>query len=126
MGSLYPPESNHLLDIESLCEPDIRFFVARIEDKIVGCAALRIDASGYGELKRLFVEPWARGKKIGKRLLEARIEQARKDGLFCLYLETGIHQPEVRALLRAAGFEECGPFGEFKADPFSVFMKKVL
>ena len=27
--SLYPPESNHLLDTDSLAAPDIRFFVAR-------------------------------------------------------------------------------------------------
>ena len=58
--SLYPGESNHLLDMEELCAPHMRFFVARAGERIIGCAALRID-SGYGELKRMFVAPGNRG-----------------------------------------------------------------
>ena len=31
MTALYPAESNHLLDIEALAAPDIRFFAARLD-----------------------------------------------------------------------------------------------
>jgi putative acetyltransferase len=29
LSSLYPPQSNHILDIDALCAPNVRFFVAR-------------------------------------------------------------------------------------------------
>src|SRR2546425_13024897 len=63
LESLYPPESNHIRDVDALCAPDIRFFVARREGEAVGCGALRIDSTGYGEVKRMFVHPEARGQK---------------------------------------------------------------
>jgi putative acetyltransferase len=44
LQSLYPPESNHILDIAALCAPDIRFFVARRGADPVGCGALRVEA----------------------------------------------------------------------------------
>ncbi len=69
LESLYPPESNHILDIDTLCAPNIRFFVARRRGEAVGCGALRIDSAGYGEVKRMFVRPEARGRKLGRAIL---------------------------------------------------------
>jgi putative acetyltransferase len=124
--ALYPAESNHLLDLDSLCRDDIRFFVARIGDDVVGCGALRIDQEGYGEVKRMYVLPRARGKQLGKRILLRLEEQARDERCGCLRLETGIHQPEAIGLYRAAGFIDRGPFGDYRPDPLSVFMEKPL
>jgi len=124
--AMYPPESNHLLDIETLCQPDIRFLVARIGGQAVGCGALRLDEPGYGEVKRMFVSPSARGRHLGRAIL-ARIEQEARDlGLRALRLETGIHQAEALGLYRATGYTECGPFGAYQPDPLSVFMEKRL
>jgi len=67
LESLYPPESNHILDVDTLCAPNVRFFVARRRGKAVGCGALRIDSAGYGEVKRMFVHPEARGGNWGAR-----------------------------------------------------------
>ncbi|MEJ2026745.1 MAG: GNAT family N-acetyltransferase [Limibacillus sp.] len=129
--ALYPPESNHLLDPESLARPGALFFVARLETRPHGMAALVPakaygPAETYGELKRMFVTEEARGQGIAKALL-LRIEQeARTLGLAAIKLETGSKQPEAIALYRRYGFEECGPFGEYQADPLSLFMKKAL
>ena len=125
-SALYPPESNHFLDVEALAAPNIRFLVARRGVAAVGCAALRIDAAGYGELKRLFVTPAARGIRLGRRLLDRIEEQARQEGLDCVRLETGIHQPEALGLYRSAGYAEREPFGDYAPDPLSVFMEKRL
>ncbi len=125
-SGLYPPESNHLLDVEALAAPGIRFFVARRNGQAVGCGALRIDASGYGELKRMFVSPEARGLKLGRRILDRIEEEARRERLACLRLETGIHQPEALGLYRSAGYVERDAFGEYQPDPLSVFMEKSL
>ncbi len=90
LSSLYPPESNHFLDVEQLAAREVCFFVARRDDAPVGCGALRIDRSGYGELKRMYVAPEARGQGVGRALL-ARIEtEAAREGLALLRLETGI------------------------------------
>ncbi len=125
-SGLYPPESNHFLDVEALTAPSIRFFVARRDGLALGCAALRIDPAGWGELKRMFVAPEARGLKLGRRLLDQIEEAARREGLGCMRLETGIHQPEALALYRAAGYAERDAFGEYSPDPLSVFMEKIL
>jgi putative acetyltransferase len=123
LGTLYPPESNHILDIERLAQPDIRFFVASLAGVALGCAALRLHAE-YGEVKRLYVDPAARGLGLGRQLL-ARLEATACElGLPLLRLETGIHQPEAIGLFRAAGFVERGPFGAYGPDPLSLFMQK--
>jgi len=125
-AALYPAESNHLVPIDALAASDVRFFVARRGGEALGCGALRIDAAGYGEVKRMFVAPRARGLSLGRRLLE-RIElEARRERLTCLRLETGIHQREALGLYRAVGFVERGPFGDYGPDPLSVFMEKLL
>lgn len=125
-AALYPAESNHLVPIDALAAPDVRFFVARRAGEPLGCAALRIDAAGYGEVKRMFVVPRARGLSLGRRLLE-RIElEARRERLSCLRLETGVRQPEALGLYRSVGFAERGPFGDYGPDPLSVFMEKPL
>ena len=91
----------------------------------MGCGALRIDA-GYGELKRMYVVPEARGRQLGRRILDHIEAEARREGLNCLRLETGIHQPEALALYRAAGYVEREAFGTYAPDPLSVFMEKIL
>jgi putative acetyltransferase len=126
MAALYPAESNHLLDVESLCAPEVHFLVARWEGRIVGCAALVRGQGGRGEIKRMFVEPAARGKGAGRGLLE-RIETiAQEEAIHLLQLETGGQQPEALALYRRAGFVERSPFGSYKPDPHSLFMEKRL
>lgn len=124
---LYPPESTYLLDVASLRASDIRFFVARKDAAAVGCGALRLEVDGYGEIKRMFVAPAARGHGIAKRLLVAIEAEARSLGLHTLRLETGIYQTEALGLYAAVGYREIRPFGEYAADgPHSRFLAKPL
>lgn len=129
-ASLYPAESNHLMDIASLMRGDVLFLVARdVDGAAVGCAALvRHDAEGegYGEIKRMFVDEAKRGLGTGRKLLEHIAMFAAMSGLRTLKLETGIHQPEALALYERAGFVRCRPFGDYQPDPLSVFMEKRL
>lgn len=126
MASLYPAESNHLLDSQRLAASDIRFFVARWNGTVVGCAALMIGDAGQGELKRMYVDDAARGKGIGRALLAHIETTARAQSLHVLRLETGGEQPEALSLYRAAGFKDRGPFGDYLPDPLSLFMEKQL
>ncbi|AUX76080.1 GNAT family N-acetyltransferase [Sinorhizobium fredii] len=123
-ASLYPAESNHLVDVSILEKPSVSFLVARSNGTIVGCCALVDAGDGTAEIKRMFVDPEARGLKVGKRLLAALEAKAEKLGLSTIRLETGIYQPEAIGLYRSFGYVERPPFGSYLPDPLSLFMEK--
>lgn len=123
MASLYPAESNHLVDLEALEQPNVSFLVARNDGEIVGCCALVEAGNGTAEIKRMFVDPEARGLRIGKLMMNALVERARELELEAIRLETGISQPEAINLYRKAGFIEVEPFPPYKPDPLSMFME---
>jgi putative acetyltransferase len=124
--SLYPPEARYALDLASLTQPDVVFAVARdVAGRAVGCGAIVLGPE-FGEVKRLFVSPVARGQGLAQQLL-ARLEaEAVARGCALLTLESGPFQPEALRLYERFGFERCGPFGGYADDPLSVFMRKRL
>ncbi|WP_307728722.1 GNAT family N-acetyltransferase [Massilia solisilvae] len=125
-ASLYPSESNHLMDAASLMQGDVLFLVARdVDGAAVGCGAL-VNRDGYGEIKRMFVDEQRRGLGTGKQLVEQIVLFASMAGLRELKLETGIHQPEAIRLYERCGFARCEPFGDYGPDPLSVFMERRL
>jgi putative acetyltransferase len=101
----YPADSRHGSDLDTLCASGTRFFVARIDDRTAGCAALVIAETGHAEIKRMIVDPRARRCGVGTALLNA-LEEA--------------------ALYRRRGFCEREPFGAYRHDPLSVFMEKEI
>lgn len=125
--ALYPAESNHLVDLDTLAGADMHFFVARRQGEALGTGALWHRDPTYGEVKRIYVKPEARGLKLGRLILEKLEKNAREHGLAAMKLETGIHQPEALGLFAAQGFVKCGPFADYPADdPNSVFFEKRL
>jgi putative acetyltransferase len=123
-ASLYPPESRHQADVCSLKAANVRFFVARSAGTAVGCGALVIGTDKSAELKRMFVDPAARGQGIGRAVMQAIEAAASSAGVRLLRLETGIHNVEALSLYRRFSYVECGPFGNYRDDPLSVFMEK--
>ncbi len=126
MQSLYPADSNHLVDIDALGRPAVHLFVAREEGQALGCGAFVLGADGQAEMKRVFVAPAARGKGVARAIMEALEREAAMLGVTLMQLETGIRQPEAIALYRRFGYAERGPFGAYKPDPLSLFMEKRL
>lgn len=124
--TLYPPESVYALDLNALMQPEVKFAVARdVDGVIVGCAAVVL-LPEYGEIKRMYVQPAARGQGLARRLMDT-LEQAALDaGCLLMVLETGPSQPEAIALYERNGFARCGPYGGYPDDPYSVFMRKPL
>lgn len=122
--TLYPPESRHSLDLDSLKESNVLFVVARDSAGIaIACGALVLGPE-CGEIKRIYVDPRGRGQGIAKKLL-ALLEARAIDANCSLFrLETGPYQPEALALYAAAGYERRGPFADYTDDPLSVFMEK--
>ena len=125
MIPLYPAESNHLLDIETLRQPEMRFFSALVGEDVMGCGGCWLHGD-YAEIKRVYVSPRARGLGLAKKLMQRIEDEARGCGKTIARLETGIHQPEAIGLYRALGYADRGPFGGYGPDPNSVFMEKAL
>ena len=126
LNGLYPAESNHLMDIDSLCAPDVRFFAAQVDGETVGCGAVKQFAE-YTEVKRVYVSTRARGLGVAKRLIETLEKATRDAGLAMMRLETGIYQPDAIALFEKMGFSRTSSFGDYPTDdPYSVFMERKL
>ncbi|PWR25644.1 GNAT family N-acetyltransferase [Zavarzinia aquatilis] len=123
-SELYPAESNHFLDIEAMKSERVTFVVVRLEGMAVGCGALARDPAGFAEIKRMYLAPAARGRGLGRHLLQFLLSCADDEGLTPVRLETGIHNAEALSLYRSLGFIERGPFGAYGVDPNSVFMER--
>ena len=57
-------------------------FVARLNGKIVGCAALEIYSKKLCEIRSLAVDPAAQGLGIGKKLVVACVGLAQREGIY--------------------------------------------
>ena len=124
--SLYPAESNHLLDIETLRQPQMRFFAAVAGGLVLGIGGFWLHGD-YAEIKRVYVSPKARGLGLAKKLMDHIEAEAVAAGMALARLETGIRQPEAIGLYRGFGYVECAAFGDYPVDdPNSVFMEKRL
>jgi putative acetyltransferase len=124
--TLYPPESCYLLDLGSLPAEQLRFAVARDSaGQAVACGALVVHP-GYGELKRMYVQPGQRGRGLARQLLQVLEAQAQQARLPLVRLETGPLQHEALGLYERLGYQRRGPFADYREDPFSVFMEKAL
>ena len=124
MYELSPPESVHALDVSKLQSPDISFWTVREGSLLLGCGALKEIDSTHGEVKSMRTPTALRRKGAGRAVLAHIISEAKTRGYERLSLETGSFEAFVPAqrLYQSFGFSYCGPFGDYKADPNSVFM----
>lgn len=124
--NLYPAESNHLESSDDLKKPNVLFVGCRIDGQLVASGAAKImqDDSSYAEIKRVFVVDDHRGKGLSSKVMRFLETELQGRGVSLFRLETGVKQPEALGLYRKLGYLERGPFGFYRADPYSVFMEK--
>jgi len=128
MADHSPPESIHALDLPALRAPGMTFWTARDEGELLGCAALRELDPTHGEIKSMRTARAHLGKGVAATLLRHIIGVARTRGYLRLSLETGsgtAFEP-AHALYGKFGFQFCGPFADYRDDPFSRFMTLAL
>ena len=129
MHAITPAESVHAMDLQALrSDPSVFFWSLWEDDSLLGCGALKLLDADSGEIKSMRTAQAHRRRGVAARLLEHIIEQAQRQGLTALYLETGsmVEFAAARALYERYGFEYCEPFADYAEDPNSVFMRRSL
>lgn len=123
-----PPGHVHALDLEGLSEDVVRFFGARENGKLLGIGALRDLGGGRAEIKSMHTTSAARGRGVGRSMLEHLVTAASDRGVTWVGLETGSMDEfaAARSLYRSAGFSECEPFEQYSRNPFSTCMSMTL
>ena len=124
-----PPEACHVLPIDSLGGPEIRFFSLRDHGgSLLGVGALKTLEPGHCEVKSMRTAPEALGLGVGRAILTHLTSTARAIGINRISLETG-NSPLFTAANRlyvSDGFKRCGPFGGYPDTPFTYFYTRDL
>ena len=109
IASRYPGWSPDLIpsaDPAEVAPPLGAWVVAYLGDAPVGCGGVKRLDDTSAELKRIYLDAAARGRGLGRRLLEQLEQHARDLGYELLRLDTGDLQPEALGLFRSAGYRQ--------------------
>ena len=122
------PEDVHALEVEALADPAVSLYGYRAGGELLGVAALKRLDDGHAEIKSMHTAEAARGQGVARALVEHVLAIARERGFGRVSLETGAGPAFVpaRSLYASAGFEACGPFGDYAPSPNSTFMSIAL
>jgi len=91
---------------------------------VVGTAAVRLLEPGVGELKRMWLRPACQGRGLGRRLMDACLEEARRLRYRSLRLDTQAKMEAAVRLYRAYGFSETPRYNDNRrAD---IWMERLL
>jgi GNAT superfamily N-acetyltransferase len=103
---------------EDFSPPGGAFVVLAEHDRdVAGGGLKRLDDEAC-EIKRMYVVPAERGRGLGRSLLEALEDEARRLGYTIARLDTGPKQPGARRMYEAAGYREIDDFND---NPFASF-----
>ena len=105
--------------------PDGRLLLADRSGAIDGCIALRRVDAGLCEMKRLYVRPRARGRGLGRRLVEQLIAEARAAGYAEMRLDVLAEFEQARALYAAFDFKPAPPV-TYNPIPGTAFLGRRL
>ncbi len=92
--------------------PSGRFLIGETAGRAVACGGLYRTGPDVAYIKRMWVDPDARGMGLGRRMLEALEASAREMGCGTAQLETHASLETAIRLYRSAGYREVAPFND--------------
>lgn len=116
----YDEEVKHLESKYGM--PDGRLYLVYCDGKLAGCIGLRKIDNQNCEMKRLYVRPEFRGKKLGNILIEKIISDAREIGYSYMLLDTLPFLQSAIHIYKKFGFYEIESYNNSPMDT-SIYMK---
>ncbi len=105
----------------------IRNAVVAYEGNVpVGCGAIKAFAPTAMEVKRMYIVPAYRGKRIATQVLHELEKWSAELGFQKCVLETGKRLPEAVALYRKNGYRQIDNYGQYAGIENSVCFEKDL
>ena len=128
LRSVSPEGSTHVLDIDGLKDPCIKFWSLWEDNDLMGSGALKFLDKEHGEFKSIRISDKYRGKGNGLKVTNHLINEARRLNIKKLSLETGAGNffLNARKLFNKCGFEICEPFSHYKEDINSIYMTMLI
>ncbi|NCT73588.1 MAG: GNAT family N-acetyltransferase [Chitinophagaceae bacterium] len=124
----YDPTTDHLYEL--FREPRSGYFVAEQDGQLLGGAGIFPTAglpADTCELVKMYLVPAARGKGLGRMLVDHSMEQARSAGFSQVYLETMPELKQALAMYARLGFEYIDqPMGNSGHTGCSLWMLRTL
>ncbi len=123
-----PEGSAHVLDIQGLKVPSIKFWSLWQNDKLMGCGALKFLNNEHGEFKSIRVHDNFRNKGNGIKVIKHLIYEAKKQNIKRISVETGAGKffKPARKLFEKCDFKPCKPFAHYKEDINSLYLTKLI
>ena len=100
------PDRTSTVTAEEMVPPHGTFVVLYENGEAVGGGGLRRLGDDVAEIKRMFVRPAARGRGLGRRVLDELESAASELGYRRLRLDTAVSMTTAMALYRAAGYRD--------------------
>lgn len=121
-----PPSACHVLPLEGLKDPAVRFFTLREQGRLLGFGALKRLSAAHGEVKSMRTTNLALGRGVGRAILNHLVATGKQEGMVRISLETGSTDQFAAAnrLYESDGFERTGPFGDYADTPFTRFFTR--
>ena len=85
-----------------------RFWLAVVEDEVIGMAAIQEADTAAAVVRRMFVAPNYHGMGVGRRLLGTALEFAEAQGYQTARLDTHIGMKRAHAFYEKHGFQKTG------------------
>ena len=111
-GVFFDPQVSGDPEADSLRAPHGTFLLALSDGLPIGCVALKRQAAGLGEVKRMWVSPAARGLGLAKQLMAEVEAHAKRLGLTTLQLDTNGKLTAALKLYRGDGWTEIARYND--------------
>ena len=99
-------------NLDKFAEPDGRLLLVEVDSEIAGTISLRKIRENAGEIKRMYVKPKFRGKKLGNLMVEKVISISEENGFSKLFLDTSLFMSSAVSLYKKYGFKEIDSYPE--------------
>ncbi|MFI6277898.1 GNAT family N-acetyltransferase [Streptomyces sp. NPDC050988] len=112
-GEFVPPRGLFLLARDPVGRP-------------LGCGGWHVLGPGTGEIKRMYVRPEARGRALGRQILQLLEADARDQSLDYMQLETGALNRAALALYERRGYAAIPAYREGRTPQINRALRRAL